>query len=204
MEVAQNPRWLALDKDERQRLLDKHRHTDTEFTDWWDLLEEELKADLASKGFAMVIVYFSGFCSQGDGACFTGHVDDWTLFAPWVGLSEDAGRLLGECGATLSVVSTGRYCHEYTMTIDSIFVPDNPYDNDEEQILQQACWDAVLRKGDILAEEEEHILGVLRARAKEFYRQLEAEYDNLTSDDNVIAYILDHVLDEEAKEAAPN
>lgn len=42
--------------------------------EWWDFVFEDAKTIGALIGFNIDNIYFSGFSSQGDGACFTGHV----------------------------------------------------------------------------------------------------------------------------------
>jgi hypothetical protein len=42
---------------------------------WWDHIYEEAKEDGEALGFDVRNIYFTGFYSQGDGACWTGYVD---------------------------------------------------------------------------------------------------------------------------------
>lgn len=47
---------------------------------WYDYIIDDWKTRLAAKGFEDVDIQFSGFYSQGDGASFTGYIDDWDKF----------------------------------------------------------------------------------------------------------------------------
>lgn len=91
MTALEDPRWLALSKERRDALLEKHRNTNIKHVEWWDGVYEQFVESCTEKGIrvdthdvqtvggktiAKPSVYFSGFWSQGDGACFEGRVDD--------------------------------------------------------------------------------------------------------------------------------
>ena len=43
--------------------------------DWYECVYEQLKEEGRAKGFVIDEIQFSGFCSQGDGASWTGHIE---------------------------------------------------------------------------------------------------------------------------------
>ena len=47
---------------------------------WWDLTTDEMNEELTKLGFIGSKIYFSGFSSQGDGACFICDSIDFNLF----------------------------------------------------------------------------------------------------------------------------
>jgi len=120
-------------------------------------------------------IFFSGFSSQGDGASFEGHY----RYAPKAArrirdhapqdtaIHEIADRLQTVqrpwfYGLEASIRQTGRYVHEYSMAI----------------IVSRASLDVTPGAEDIVIE-------ALRDLARWFYRQLEAAYDYVTSDEQV-------------------
>jgi hypothetical protein len=83
-------RFEALTKRQQDEILDKHRHYNTEHLDWWDGVYDCFKTDMADIGIDVDRMYFSGFYSQGDGACFEGSVDDWPKFLESLGHTSPA------------------------------------------------------------------------------------------------------------------
>ncbi|MCY1168846.1 antitoxin of toxin-antitoxin stability system [Sphingomonas echinoides] len=115
-------------------------------------------------------IYFSGFSSQGDGACFEGSYtygrdaragirahapSDKALHAIVDRLNDVQRRNFYQLSAT--VRQTGRYVHEYSMMI--VVERDSP------------TWQAA--SGD----DEDIVIEALRDLARWLYRQLEAEHD---------------------------
>lgn len=141
--------------------------------DWWDCVYEDWKTTLSDMGFNDAEIHFSGFGSQGDGACFTATVD----LAKWLKVNKLAGKnraLYNQAeGVTVSIISSdSRYSHEMTMSIESDY-----YGNLTDKT-----------SGQYYALEEK-ILEDARVQARLIYRQLEKEYDYLTSEDAIIETI---------------
>lgn len=99
--------------------------------DWWEFIYEDSKECLNMLGFEIDNIQFSGFWSQGDGACFTGS---------WSASDVQSGKLrehapqdqeLHRIGSALRVIArgskngsatlthTGHYSHEHSVTIDA-------------------------------------------------------------------------------------
>lgn len=161
--------------------------------DWYDSVFEDfgricqfLGIDLRTRAVRLMgggtrsepCIYFSGFSSQGDGACFEGRYDyaqgmrrAIRSYAP-----EDAElhRIADALEAvqwrnfyqlTATVRHRGRYAHEYCMDISV----------DRESPTGQ----------DPSAGAEEEVVEALRDIARWLFRQLEREYEYLTSDEAV-------------------
>jgi hypothetical protein len=77
-----------------EAVLDKYRYVNTEHHEWWGCVYEDWKQRLEELGFFNIHIYFSGFASQGDGACFAAR--------------HNGGK----------ITTSGRYCHENTMRCD--------------------------------------------------------------------------------------
>jgi len=161
--------------------------------DWWDAVYDDFERICDILGISLKTrpvrlmgggtcqkpcVWFSGFSSQGDGASFEatvrhakGSAREIRSYAPKdETLHSIADRLQGTqrqnfYQLTADVTHRGRYYHEYCMTID--VMRDSP-------------------TGQAPVEgSEETVVETLRDLARWLYRQLEAEFDHLTSDEAV-------------------
>jgi hypothetical protein len=161
--------------------------------EWWDAVYEDFERVCEILGIrlkttavrlmgggtrAKPCIWFSGFWSQGDGACFEGY---WSHakgaaarirdYAPKdATLHGIADRLQAIQRRNFYQLATevshrGRYYHEYTMSID--VTRDSP-------TWQPPTEDA-----------EEIVTEALRDLGRWLYRQLEAGYDHLTSDEAI-------------------
>ena len=155
--------------------------------EWWDCIYEDfieicncLGIELKDRGNGEKAIWFSGFCSQGDGACFEGvfrgnpdAVQDIKAHAPQdevlhriaQDLVEDvvvpnSGKL------SVKIYHTGRYYHEYSMQFEYAVVEDS--EGSEE---------------DMPAGQEEVVRESLRDLAKWLYKTLNDQYDYLMSDE---------------------
>ena len=161
--------------------------------DWWDAVYDDFERVCEILGIRLKTravrlmgggtrqkpcVWFSGFCSQGDGACFEGRVShakgsakrireyapqDATLHGIADRLQAVQRRNFYQL--TAEATHRGRYYHEYCITVE--VMRDSPTGqepaSDSEGIVSEA----------------------LRDLARWLYRQLEVEYDHLTSDEAV-------------------
>ena len=146
---------------------------------WSGLVISDIKECAMDIGIDIEKVYFSGFYSQGDGACFEGHIKPVNnktndLICPWyckelqiiganlASMQEKYGNAL-----YISVRHSGYYCHEYSCTID---IQSDYYPNDVDDVL------------DITGDDEAIIIEVLREFMRWIYKCLESEYEYQTSD----------------------
>jgi hypothetical protein len=160
--------------------------------EWWDAVYEEaarmadmLGIDLKQKPVKLMngstrydpAIYFSGFSSQGDGACFEGtyryqkgSVKAITTEAPTderlQGIARGLADLQRAHGYTITarVDQRGHYSHEYSTEIQ-VWQGRNeePADTETDKAITEA----------------------LREFMRWIYRQLEAEYEYQTSDEQV-------------------
>ena len=158
--------------------------------DWWDAVYEDFERVCEILGIRLKTravrlmggstrqkpcVWFSGFCSQGDGALYEGYLchakgsaqgirdyapQDSTLHGIADRLQAVQRRNFYQ--VTAEVSHRGRYYHEYTMSVD--VTRDGP------------TWQPPTEAA------EEIVTEALRDLARWLYRQLEVEYDHLTSD----------------------
>ena len=159
--------------------------------EWWDF--EDSKACGKILGIDIDKIYFSGFASQGDGACFEGSYSyakgavkaikayaptDKTLHQIAEDLQSIQRRYFYQLSA--SVKHSGHYYHE---NCTEISVSD---DRDGYG------WDAGIEAEDAITE-------ALRDFMRWIYRQLESEYEYINSDEAVDESILinEYTFDEE-------
>lgn len=123
-------------------------------------------------------IFFSGFSSQGDGACFEGYYSYRRNATTEIRSYAPQDRILHGIADALQSVQRrnfyqlraeathrGHYHHEYCMVIS--VERDSP------------TWQ------DMTADAEQTVIETLRNLARWLYRQLEREYDYLTSDEAV-------------------
>lgn len=211
MTALEDPRWLALSKERRDALLEKHRNTNVEHVEWWDGVYEQFVESCTEKGIyvdthdvrtvggktiAKHSIYFSGFWSQGDGACFEGWVDDWAKFLVAAGHPELVD-LYEKFTVPLSLrwTHSGYYYHSSCTSFSSELWAANPYGPDDD-VLQHAAWSTVMKDGAIFDKQENGFIEFVRGLMDQLYEDLEEEHDYLTSDEVVVEYILDHCADE--------
>lgn len=173
-------------------------HPDTEY-EWWDCLEEDYKADGEERGFDIENMYWSGFSSQGDGACWKGRVNTLTFlryhlkpehpqFAQYQVLLELIEQ--GWVDRSVRVTQSGHYSHQYTMETDT---PDLVgYGTDdvlESGVLMGASVEVLCESTNINTLLDEFQLWMrdeARNYAGEYYKALEKAYDWLCSDEAII------------------
>lgn len=161
-------------------------------------------------------IFFTGFWSQGDGACFSGRwspadspidlLNKVMAHAPqderlheiafaFAELSERHGPEGEENGAvSVRITRSGNYCHEYSVDIDVEF-----FEPRELNDFQMMTWEA-LRRGRGMDTFEDDVKEALRDFMRWIYRQLEAEYEWLTSDEAIDEALADITFDEDGNE----
>lgn len=189
-----------MDEATKAELLDKYRDINVDFEDWSDYVVDQFKEDMR-KIVDISNVYWSGFWSQGDGACFECYVssEDWYALMTELGYDPDGSdRVFYEFMKThgyIDVKHTGHYCHHKSVTFYDR-VP-KPQDYEDEDLIyfyapykcevcdtKAASWVALMRNASVCAlvrDVEEY----LTDKMQELYRLLEKEYKYLTSDEAV-------------------
>lgn len=183
------------------KTLEKYRHINVEHIDWWDSTYEMFKEDMKEQGIYVSQMYFSGFWSQGDGACFDGQLDDVPLFLENNFKPDDypmIRKLLASGGSVkFSVEHSGHYYHEnstrFYIEADRLeHVVDIPTDF-HGQIVEQ--WDSILDTE--IVDFEKQSVEIFKNHMRTLYRKLEQEYDYLTTDEAVRETVIANDLQEE-------
>lgn len=190
-------RFNALTARQKDEILDKHRHWNTEHIEWWDSVYDGFKEEMDAIGIDVHRMYFTGFSSQGDGACFEGRVHSWEDFLKSMGYQDPALiTLANHSHWKFDVEHKGRYYHENCTRFDSCLVTLDSNDalDDEEfhQVfspykseIQTAAWMALIADYKRL-DLEEAFEEEFKRHMRSLYNRLEAEYDHLTSDKSVL------------------
>ncbi len=189
MSALEDPRWLALPARRRDELLEKYRNVNVEVDDWYSTVYEDFKEKCSALGIYVNRMYFTGFACQGDGASFTGHVEDWSLLLPAVKYEK---YMPSPGDWTMNILVRGSYCHSGTMYFDvDLYLDVNPYDVGEDP-LQHDAWALGRPTAQEIDQLKETIHKFLRGLADGLYKDLEEEYDYQTSDEQVVNFLLDY------------
>ena len=183
-------------------LVDKYRNIYVDFDDWFDNVQSEFKERMRAVGIDVDRIYFSGFWSQGDGAMFEGRIEDWGQYLGHLGYDDPILIEAAVGNWYYKWTHSGHYYHEHSVSYDDgVFSPENPYtsgywsrDIPEEEQFRGAVWDAMMERHDLLALTEK-IQEDLRDHMRDLYRELEKEYDYLTSDEAVIEWMVANEID---------
>lgn len=191
-----------LNAEAQEHALEKARYRDHGY-DWWDCIYEDAVRIGALLGISIdtytvktsrgreyqeTCIFFSGFCSQGDGACYTGHysqpkhdvVKVVTEYAPQdeelkriaeglTVLQVTARMKYGGHVSAIVTTSSGYYSHSGTMNFNI------SHDND-----------ASSRYGNDFADIESDLTQLLRDFADWIYKQLEAEDEYMHSEEYIV------------------
>jgi len=164
----------------KDRYIEKVRN---EERPWWDdFILDEFKEQLQEIGFYKEEIYYQGFWSQGNGACFIGkiHFED---AVKWLGddinkPSEELQEVIDPSESFELYQFSSRYCHENTVEVkfDEYFVDTIAIDEEINAIAK-----ALLNKSRILM--------------REFYQRLEKTYDDINSEEYILQEMLDQDLE---------
>ena len=189
-------RFDALTARQKDEIFDKHRYWNVEHVDWWDGVYDCFKTDMADIGIDVDDIYFSGFASQGDGACFEGRVSDWSKFLESMGYACPALIASAAEAWGFSVKHSGHYYHENCTSFSSDMVSPDDYSESEmdefvyahspyNTDIQNAAFLAILQGYDFAGLEDE-FQEEFKRHMRDLYSRLEAEHDHLTSDEAIL------------------
>lgn len=181
-----------IDPKRKEALLDRYRYTNVDYDQWWDGVYGQFRDDMAEVGIRVDEMQFSGFCSQGDGASFTGYVvheDVFLMKHPDLKGDRPMMRKLmdefdGSLNISISRISY-QYAHENTVTadVDHDHFWDVVDGTDPLRMAVLEQWDEELDAE--LVDLQPLVREVIRDHCRDLYRRLEEEYDYLTSDEVV-------------------
>lgn len=195
-------RFNALSDTDKQEILNKHREL---YDNWYDSVYEMFTDDMSVIGISVGDMYFSGFWSQGDGASFEGNVYDWDKFLHACGYADEVlADHAADCFRFASIRGGSRYSHSRSATY-SVDLP-LPLDADDRDLcpfpdddLRAVVWSTNMSKYDSYKLEEEFTDKFIDCM-DDLYDRLEKEYEDLTSDESILANLDANELLEDAIE----
>ena len=185
--------FLELPRKQQIAALEKHRDINV-YDNWHECAIEDFKSAMWDTGILVYCVYFSGFCSQGDGACFEGRVNNWELFLKSLGYTCPA--LIDHANRTFMFSSKhqGRYYHHKSVSYSAeLPMPDNHdqkefcwrFNSDPSESLHEAVWYALLSEHNSNSLVKK-FMECFESEMKSLYKKLNDEHDHLTSDAAVL------------------
>ena len=207
-------RFKALPQTAQDSILEKRRDWNVGH-DWWDSVYEQFIEKMKEEGIEVLTktvrayrgnnyetpaIYFSGFSSQGDGACFEGRVDDWDI----VLRKQDFPLLLKHFDEftcmQLRWYSSGNYCHENTLSFNDDYV--ELVEPGDVSALRRIALEQLHKELTLEWERfKEHFKEVVKSHCRSLYEDLEEEHVHLTSDEAILESLsTNDMLDELIKE----
>jgi len=185
-------KYNELTKEAQQKAVDNLRDINVDFEDWHTCVLEDRVAKLEEYGFYTPKILYSGFSSQGDGACFTATLDNGGLLE-FLTKSKQLTKYpalvkaINKCEiyVNISITHNDRYMHAYSSTVSD----DTEMQTNEEltgKLLEeytawfQSFFDRDSRNGRI---------GWYIDECEDIYRHLQTEYEYQTDDYAIIETI---------------
>lgn len=174
--------FSELGPEARAKAIENNRDINTDdFSDWYNPITEYFVEKVEKLGYEDIEPMFSGFYSQGDGACFTARV----YISNWI-----KAHKLKKKFALLYKYGTADYCyikishsyHHYFSTSTDVNECDDFWQVDSSKTQDKLT--EQLAEVTKLVEEERKNLG------DQLYKDLETYYYKLTSDDMVAESLL--------------
>lgn len=161
------------------------------YDEWWDYIESNLKEELAPFGVTTLRLHFSLGYSQSDYATFSGTIH----VAEWMAAAKDGDQTYAEkypamyldalddgYHASISAHHRGGWgtvvCHDHST--------GNTYPSGIFQHLDQESWDALVEEQFAEANIEHAMQEWVQDRSKQLYRELQDDYEHLTSEESFI------------------
>lgn len=169
----------------KDELIEKYRSINVDY-EWWDHIYDDNKIEMETKGISVTDMFFSGFYSQGDGACFIGRIDMaqflkvHQLEQKYMAATFFAGQ--GELWANLDQ-GNSRYYHEQTVSASLVVDSYNNYEEDSTRYQVYETMQKVL--DDEWKDLEDDVNNICRGYMQDLYRKLRDEHQYLTSDEAV-------------------
>lgn len=182
-------KFKSLPESAQQAILDKHRNQGVEYDDWWDCTYDDFKERMKGVGIEVDRMYFSGFWSQGDGACFEGSVCNWPLFLTSINADSCFSHEDVYENMSFSVQHHGHHYHSHSTKYSEEIHLTNLH---EEGSIRYHAFEALMDECDEKVEALwESCKEAFRDHMDDLYKSLNEEYDYLTSDEYVLEYLIE-------------
>lgn len=188
--IEYHVKFEELTDDQKSKVIDNNRDINVDF-DWHEFCIDDCREIGNILGFEMKNIYFSGFHSQGDGACFTGGFShnkgfldkikkDYSSEPTLIQIASDLHNLYRKSFYSVNgqITHRGHYSHERSMSLDI-----SNYYNDIKGHVDENEW-----------------LDVIADFANWIYKKLESEYEFQTSDEQVMESLVSNEIEFEVDE----
>jgi hypothetical protein len=151
--------FTELNEEQKNKVIENYQDINVDYDQWSGYILEDWVEKLARQGFEDANIQYSGFWSQGDGASFSASVNLEQFLKGRRIATKYAKELKDEQedGQGIAITTGGLYSHEYMMSIDS----------------------------NLSAELEAFILEEARDQARKIYKDLQSDYESLTSPEQI-------------------
>lgn len=173
-------KYADLSPKQQEKVLRIYQEKYLESYEYANFILENNREELEELGFFNVKIYYSGFYSQGDGACFTGDINIATYLNSiakgdgFTELKEIDPDYLGE----FNIYQFGQYYHH-----KSVYVQVDDYMDRQDLTNQQYVELEKLRLD---------CTSYVRERSQLIYKQLEKSYEYYSSEEGLLEFIESH------------
>jgi hypothetical protein len=190
-------KWTELTPEAREKFLSDYNNEGFDGSDTIEYCKTD--PDIRAQGFSIATINYSGFWSQGDGACWTGrtHLPSY-IKHHWKDADTAVKREVmlalldnDDCTRSLSIHTRGHYYHSGTMyidtTIETYFGTDTTIANKDSLFHNALSQDILEAVGGetLLREIENEVLDAARALAYTIYKVLEDDYEYRSSEEYI-------------------
>lgn len=170
LHVTELFQFRELSPEAQKKALEENNQINVDFWEWDEAVKENAKERLESAGYNSPRIFYSGFSSQGDGACFTTESIDVAQLLKAAKI-EKRFPLIAKYPYNITA-HISHNAHYYYATSTSVDVQQVDYSDNEALALEIEALTAFI-------EEEREKLG------NAIYRELEAEYEYQTGDEAI-------------------
>lgn len=163
--------FSELSKDAKAKAVESLRDINVDYCNWHDYIIKDYTKKLEALGYRDIKILYSGFWSQGDGACYTATVDIYE----WL----KAHKLSNKYKALFNVSKEGGISAKISHS--SLY-----YYSTSTSLEESGIWEESEKVQAQYYEIEKLILAEREQLGNELYRGLESAYNEETEDDQVI------------------
>jgi len=169
----------------KEKVIEDNRDINVDHDGWEDGVIDNFEYDMQNAGLGRVKVSYTGFWSQGDGASFTGKVEDTVKFVhETLGLVAYPKEAL-ECLTIDFTRNSSRYVHENSCDTE-VDIDHEDGENAEFTLAGGPGFEITRTLGEIADHVQEKAEEWRIEQCGELYSNLEEEYEGLRTDEAVV------------------
>lgn len=163
--------FSELSKDAKAKAVESLRDINVDYDNWHDYIIEDYTEKLEALGYRDIKIFYSGFWSQGDGACYTATVDiyEWLKAHKLSNKYKALFNVSKEGGISATISHSSRYYYSTSTSLE-----------------ESGIWEESEKVQSQYYEIEKLILAEREQMGNELYRALESAYEEERKDENVI------------------